>query len=226
MKEVYFDSNVYTHIFNRQYDITTPDIVRLKSNIERRKLKVYLSSVLLEETASAILRNEQEGLGRLRLIYSLARRSKVFTRYQDIIDGSIRSYATGEPLPDFLVPPPFDLRDVLKHQTPKTLVNLRELAQESQQIIETRTNDNIVLYEKLWPQAKEEKTQGQHQTFEEYWNEHSTYVIEKFSNYVGVLNECRERGLQGLLNQTILKTIAVLMLSPGFADSPQPVSIG
>ena len=62
MKEVYFDTNVYSHIRNRHYGITSADIARLKSNIERRKRRIYVSSVLLEETTSAILTAEQEAL--------------------------------------------------------------------------------------------------------------------------------------------------------------------
>jgi len=45
-----------------------------------------MSSVVLDETTSAILSDEKQALNRLELILRIAKRNQVLIRYQDIID--------------------------------------------------------------------------------------------------------------------------------------------
>jgi hypothetical protein len=219
MKTVYFDTNVYTHIRYRYYDITTADVVRLISKIEGFKLRVYVSSVVLDETTSAILSDKKQALDRLELILRIAKRNQVLIRYQDIIDKVVKAYVTGSQVQNFLEPPPFRLKEVLKKPSAHTKTALREIATESQETIEKRKQSNQELYEKIWPLAKEEKTEGKQQTFDDYWNEHSLLVAEKFADLAGVLEECKAKGLEGLLKTTVIKTIAVAMLSQGYSNT-------
>ncbi|PYS36258.1 MAG: hypothetical protein DMF75_01325 [Acidobacteria bacterium] len=65
---VYFDTNVYTHINNRQYGLETAHIAKLVASIKRKKIKVYLGSTVLDETTSGLLSNPTDALSRLRLI--------------------------------------------------------------------------------------------------------------------------------------------------------------
>jgi len=219
MKTVYFDTNVYTHIRYREYDITTADVVRLISKIEGFKLRVYMSSVVLDETTSAILSDEKQALDRLELILRIAKRNQILIRYQDIIDKVVQAYATGTQVQNFLEPPPFRLKEVLKNPSAHTKTALREIATESQERIEKRKQSNQELYEKIWPLAKEEKTEGKQQSFGDYWNEHSLLVGEKFADLAGVLEECKAKGLGGLIETTVIKTIAVAMLSQGYSNT-------
>ncbi len=219
MKTVYFDTNVYTHIRYRHYDITTADVVRLISKIEGFKLRVYVSSVVLDETTSAILSDGKQALERLELILRIAKRNQVLIRYQDIIDKVVQAYATGTQAQGFLEPPPFRLKEVLKKPSVKTKTALREIATESQEAIEKRKQSSRELFEKIWPLAKDEKTEGKQQSFEDYWNEHSPLVGEKFADLAGVLEECKAKGLGGLLETTVIKTTAVGMLSQGYSNT-------
>jgi hypothetical protein len=222
---VYLDTNVYTHIRKRDYGITTGDVVRLKSSVERSKLRIQVSSVVLQETTSAILTAPIEALERLRLIYNIGRTRQVLTRYQSIIDGVIAQFATGSALPSFLEPPPFPLKSILRNQSSKTIAALREIAKESETEIQLRKQTNQEYFEKIWPAVKEEQEQGNQQTFEDFWNVHRLYVADKFADLAGYLPECKNRGSEGLLDLPVIKTMAVGMLSQGYSNFYKKSSI-
>jgi len=110
------------------------------------------------------------------------------------------------------------LRDVLRNQTATTLANLRELAVESQQAIDKRTRESETFFTELWPLVGQEKAKGTHESFEDYWNHHALYLVEKFADVHGLLVECQGKGSLGLLDQTAMKTMAVGILSQGYAN--------
>lgn len=225
MRKVYFDTNVYTHIRKRDYGITTGDVVRLKSQVEKSKLRIYVSSVLLQETTSAILTAPFEALERLRLIYRIGRPNQVLTKYQNIIEGVIKQHATGSPLPSFLEPPPLRLKSILRNQSSTTITTLREIAKETEAETQNQKEANQEHYEKIWPSAKEEKEQGKQQTFEDYWNARSLYVAKRFADLAGYSMECKDKGFEGLLDLTVIKTMAVGMLSQGYSNFYYKTSI-
>ena len=105
MKTVYFDTNVYSHIYKRLYGITDADVEKLIAKIRADKLRVYLSSALLEETTSAILSAEKESISRLRLIHNIAKRKRILRPYQDIIKTVITGYAKDEGSGSFFMSP-------------------------------------------------------------------------------------------------------------------------
>ena len=149
----------------------------------------------------------------------------VFTPYQEIIEGTIKAYVADTRLPSFLVPPPFRLRDVLRNQTAKTIANLRELAVESQQAIDKRTRESEAFFLNLWPLIKQEKAKGTQESFEDYWNHHALYLVEKFADLHGLLAECQAKGSLGLLDHIAMKTMAVGILSQGYANLYEKTTI-
>ncbi len=123
------------------------------------------------------------------------------------------------------MPPPFRLRDVLRNQTAKTIANLRELAVESQQAIDKRTKESEAFFINLRPLVKQEKGKGTHESFEDYWNHHALYLVEKFADLNGLLAECQAKGSLGLLDQKAMKTMAVGVLSQGYANLYEKTTI-
>ena len=102
---------------------------------------------------------------------------------------------------------------------------LREIAKETQEENQKRKKSNEDLFGKIWPLAKEEKAQGSHQTFEDYWKEHSTHVAEQFADLHGLLAECQKEGIEGLLRLTAMRTLTMGMLSQGYANTYEKTTI-
>ena len=88
MKEVYFDTNVYTHVYNRSGGVTDPDVARLFAAIKAYEIRILTSPQVIEETVSAILSSPKEAIGRLRLINKLAERKRMIKPQTDFVQPS------------------------------------------------------------------------------------------------------------------------------------------
>jgi hypothetical protein len=60
MKEHYFDTNVYSHIHSR-VGVTDEQVAKLHAVVRADKIRILTSSVVVEETISALLSAEREG---------------------------------------------------------------------------------------------------------------------------------------------------------------------
>jgi len=220
MKKVYFDTNVYTHIRNRQYDITDADAARFFAKLDSHKVKVYLSGALLEETVSALLSSEQDALSRLKMFHRMTPRKRVLNDYLEILKAIISAYATGGPVGSFFQSGHF-LQGLLKNQSLKTIANLRKIAKESQQQIQQRKESTEQLFDgKIWPLVQRGRDTGApQQSFDDYWDEHYGRILELFAEKSGLLDECRREGMAGLLEFTPMRAITVGILSQGYANT-------
>ena len=225
MKNVYFDTNVYSHIQNLQHGLTKADVAKLFAKLRADKIRVYLSAAVLEETISAILSNEKQAVRELRLIHRIAKRKKILNDYKEILDSIFRSYAKGQSIHSFYQSPPSFLQFVLRDPSEGTLANLRSLAQERQDQIQQRKNTNEQLFAKIWPLVKVEMKQGQQQTWKDYWNEHATHILETFADLSGVLEECKQKGIEPLFDFTPMKALSVGILSQGYANTYEKTAI-
>lgn len=226
MKHVYFDTNIYTHINNLQHGITVADRAKLFKSVRSDKLRIYLSAAVLEETVSGLLSNEKQVIQRLRLIHRIAKRKRLLNEFRPIVDGVIEAYAKDQKVPSFFIAPPPFLKVVLRNQSRETLDGLRELAKESQTQIQARkTSMEKMFAEKIKPLVVEEKKQGPNQSFDNYWKEHSTNVVEIFAKLIGMLPECQKKGIDKLLNQPPIHAITVAILSQGYANTYEKTTI-
>ncbi len=186
MKEIYFDTNVYTHIHNRSGGVTNADVAR----------RILASTQVIEETISAILSSPNEAIGRLRLIHKLAKRKRMIKPHTDFVQ-AVHAYAAGEEVTSPFISPPLVVKKVL---TTPDLEELRDIAIETNAQIQTGHDKLSETYrDKLLPHAKAAKEEGLVPTFEEFWEEMSLSFVEEWSRQAGVLDQCREKGLLGLL---------------------------
>jgi hypothetical protein len=193
---VYFDTNIYTHIYKRQHDITTPDVVRLKAAIRSKRLRVYLSAALIEETVNGLLKDEKEALGRLRLINDLGDKRRMLNEYEPLIESAIRAYITNTPVPSPFLPFDSLLRAVLKNHTWHTIENLKAIARKSiaEKTLHKQKTEQF-FHNRIWPLAYEQQTMGLGHTFDEHWALHSMTVVESITEYHGLRNDAEKRGL-------------------------------
>ena len=85
MKEHYFDTNVYSHIHNR-VNATDEQVANLHAAVRADKIRILTSSVVVEETISALLSAEKEGLARLKFIRKLAKRKRIIKLHPDLLE--------------------------------------------------------------------------------------------------------------------------------------------
>lgn len=77
MKTVYFDTNVYRHIDKLEDDITEAEVRRLKALIRADRVRILLSTQVVEETISAVPSAPKEAVARFKLMHKLAKRKRM-----------------------------------------------------------------------------------------------------------------------------------------------------
>ena len=219
MKEHYFDTNVYSHIHNR-VGATNEQVAKLHAAVRADKIRILTSSVVVEETISALLSAEKEGLARLKLIRKLAKRKRIIKFHPDLLEDDIKSYARGEKLRShFMAPPPRFIQVFVDHGDVHMRI-LRQIAKQTQQQIQTFRNELNEKYNQLLrPLAAQVIRQNQQQSFEDYWNELSIPFAEQLADKADVLADCQARGMNGLLEVRSVKLATLAQLSLGYANT-------
>ncbi|MDQ3816614.1 MAG: hypothetical protein M3247_07925 [Thermoproteota archaeon] len=199
MKEVYFDTNIYTHIYNRKNrdsEITEEDINKLLALKRADKIRILSSVTVLEETIGATLSAPKEAVGRLKLIRKLAKRKRIIQENTGFKE-DIFCYARGEkPHRPFISPPP-EMKEVL---TNPNHFDLNKIAQDTKAKIEKFHKQMSDAYKThIEPLAAPIRKQKLQPSFQEYWGTMRIAYAEELAKQAGVLEQCRERGLEGLL---------------------------
>src|SRR5262249_25722471 len=135
MKEYYFDTNVYSHIHNR-VGVSDDQVAKLHASVRAAKVRILPTSVVVEETISALLSAEKEALARLKLIRKLAKRKRIIKFHPDLLEVDIKSFAKDEKLRGhFMAPPPRFIQVFVDHGDDHMRI-LRQIAKETQQQIQ------------------------------------------------------------------------------------------
>src|ERR1043166_3987510 len=96
--DVYFDTNVYGHIFRRDDGVTDALVTKLEAAVESQALRIFTSFPVIEETNAARLTNLVETNGRFELIRTLTVvKDQIIKRQPEIIDGDMRAYIADQP---------------------------------------------------------------------------------------------------------------------------------
>jgi predicted nucleic acid-binding protein len=109
MKEVHFDSNIYTHIYFRRHKVTDTDVAKLFAAVEADKVRILTSAQVVEETISTILRSEQDTKGLLKLIRKLAKIKRIIKYHYQLLEDDIVAYARNTKAPKPFMAPPYNL---------------------------------------------------------------------------------------------------------------------
>jgi hypothetical protein len=216
MKTVYFDTNVYRHLYKLEDGITKTDIAKLKALLRADKLRILLSTQVVEETISAVPSAANEAFARFKLMHKLAKRKRMIKFHIDFVQ-AVRAYARGEKIQSpYIAPPP----RLIKWLTAPNLEELLKLAGETKAHIQEHHNAMTDIYKnKIAPQAAEEIRQRQRPSFTKYWNDNSITYIRELAGQAGVLKECEERGLDGLFEIRFIKIASTAHLSLAYANT-------
>ena len=194
---VYFDTNVFDHIEQRN-GVTDWECHILERAVKDGKIAVVLSFLNLEETLFLINTQPQKAKARINLILELAS-FRLFIKSQEIVIGDeIRSYALGtpyvSPFSDFEPSMEFVIRNALDPSEKDEIQEVLDEVRQDKEKFKIMLDDGKKI---LQPHAK--KIGASAYKFERYWESNSGWLAESLAEAAGVLDECKRRGIDGLL---------------------------
>jgi len=217
--DVYFDTNIYGHIYRLQNGVTTADVTKLRDAIENGKLRVFTSYPVIEETNTGRLANLNDVNGCLETIRTMAVLDPIIKHHSDLLEDDISAYANNEASPDKFQKPLPGLRDIFWDHTAKNYAALDKAAVETKKMIADFSQGMNDTFNKIRPQAQEIKKQGNQQPFEDYWNEMATPWAEQVADRLGVLDKVKARGVNGLLDVHSFRLLTTAQLSLSYAST-------
>lgn len=217
MIEVYFDTNVYDLLDELvQTQICAP-VNKLKRAIRSDQVRVYTNLLPIEETLGALRNKPAEGRRRLRLIRAVAKRKRMIRRHTEIIINDIRSYAKRERFQSQFMSPYPELKPVFRV---RDLPRLIEIAEENRNHNRAFRDDmRGRFFEFIAPLAQPIIENGEIPLFEEYFEANYRGVLEIIAEKAGHLEDCQERGLEGLLEIRSLNVATRAQVSLTYANT-------
>jgi predicted nucleic acid-binding protein len=217
--DVYFDTNVYGHIYRRDDGVTDEVVKKLDEGIQGKTLRVFNSFPVIEETNAARLSNLDETNGRLELIRTLTVQNEIIKRQPEIIDGDMRAYVQGHEAPSKFQEPYPGLSDIFWDHTAKHYKELEGYARDTNSEVTAFAKDLDDSFSKVVrPMAKEAKESKQQQPFPEYLNEMEEPWLEQLAKKYGMLDECKPKGLRGLLDVHSIRVTTRAQLSLTYSN--------
>jgi hypothetical protein len=211
----YVDTNVFDHLY-KKVRCTSADIADLRKAIYGRDLSIALGIHILEEMLLNRRASPQELVARVKLTLSLASIRRMVKPCDQLIGDDIRSYAAnGAPARPFV-----DVQ--IQNAITQGIAELIESDGEefSEEIAEALADTkrrkgrfvqgmNATLREVL---SSVEKVPADI-FFDDYFRLTAPRIAEVFAERTGVLEACRDRGIEGLLEIRSVRTAIVIALS-------------
>src|SRR6266851_187515 len=199
----YFDTNVFSNLLKREQGMTAQHEMDLRSSISAGRIVIPLSYLTLEETIAA---PDDIRVAQSLLIQKLSSPNRFIRPVSDILAATIRSFARygvdrarvwmrGETLR--LIHS--NLHDVLVGTEPQDVVD-RAVAVKSAQAEKQSFREVLrAIRREILPAIRGLLGAAQSPTFEWFFDEKAVAVAESFADRVGLLDECRSRGIDSLL---------------------------
>lgn len=195
---VYFDTNVFDHIY-KKVEVSKSDLLVLHSAIKGGKISVLLSWENLEEALSALKLDPGLAKAELRLMLDLTDKQRMLKPVDVLVSDDISSYARSK-----VSSPPFIVRSViephlraLRRPGQEDVVELLSVVEATQKQKEGFKAAMEGAKKKILPEAK--KLKGRRPSFNEYWKGLGGKFTESFAERLGVLEACKKQSINGLL---------------------------
>src|SRR5262245_6522924 len=222
---IYFDTNVFSDICRKRNEVTVANELALRDAVTKGKISIVLSILNLEEKLCAFNNEPDLTLAELQFIQDLADWHKIVKPYHQLLADDIYSYASGggasyhfitdadfaSKIRSFFNRSKQDMAEYLGQDT--WLEEIEEQKREYQkgmtEALEKARSD--------WPYLR--KRRGPPPSFHEYWR---GGAAESFAGYLaerlGMLDACRRRGVQGLLEVKSVRVYVGASLSLVYAQ--------
>jgi hypothetical protein len=211
MKTVYFDTNVYDQLYKRQ-GTSDQDEEKLRALVTSRQIRILVSVTVLDEIASSVVSDGAGALERLKLVYELIDHESIVRPNTDL--SYVSDYAGGQSSTAQTVSPPFEFKEWL---TNPGLPVLSRIAEGVKTETEERWKGMCELFDKYYARVAAEGTSDPVPTFDQFWGEWAPACAEAIADRAGFGQECRERGIKGLLELRPALVSAIFDLSTYYA---------
>lgn len=194
IKIVYFDRNVVNSIKN-QCITGDSEYLLLGNAVREGRLLIPISGPLLEETLPILKSSSTwKRVSEQQIMSELFNWEWVVNFHKDLLEDEIKNYAMG-------IPSSFAFRSTTL--TPEQIFNPSgQMRKDFLRIID----ETQELRKKQLSDAKEARRVYQERfgayrgSFDQFWKQIAEFTVERTADRLGVLKECSERGLLGLLN--------------------------
>jgi hypothetical protein len=191
--------------------VTDADYLTLRNAIQNEKIVIPLSLVLLEETLPVLKTTPFKIQAEWQILEGLVYWEMVVNDHVRLLDEDILAYAHGKSLPPRFVTltlPP----DWFFNPPQQRLLELKADIEATRK----QKQDDLANMKEARRQFLKGLKFPSTGTFEEYWDAAAIPLIEKKAEDLGVLEECNERGLDGLLELRSMKLYVTWYLSYTF----------
>jgi hypothetical protein len=168
MIDTYFDTNVYGHIYRRQYRITDSDVEKLENAIRDKRVRVFTSFPVVEETNIARLSSLDDANGRLELIRNICVQDLIIKHHSDLMEDDLEAYGHNKDQPSRFQRPYPRFGQIFWDHTEKFYKQLDGYAKESLDRIRAFSDDMNTRFNRIRPTAEALKRSNQQQAFADY----------------------------------------------------------
>jgi hypothetical protein len=224
----YLDTSAFDHLY-RKVGCTAADIANLRKKIYGRELSILLSIHTLEEILLDQRARPELTVARVKLTLSLGNFRRMVKPCDQLLTDDIRAYAaTGEAARPFI---DADVQNVLSDGIGELIETDGDDRDEDllAALEETRRSKEQFRDAMLRPleSVRQQAESVSCITFEEYFSAGAAAFSERVADRQGVLEQCQQRGIEGLLavRSSRMMTGATLSFAFGWTfegHSPKP----
>jgi hypothetical protein len=221
----YFDMNVFNDLYEKRSGITEQHENALRSAIKAREISIPLNLHIFEETLSRSEPYTNLAKKKFGFILSLVDQHRIAKPVNMLLYDDIHCYAQGQvPTDPFIGDPKVSeiqsnlqsLSYPVAEEVLEQLAGAHEVSKQKEDfemgIIQAR--------QQVLPKSKRPKQPKRRPPrFVHYWRDSEEQILENLAERVGVLDACRRRGLEGMLDIRSVQMYVGFSISYGYAQA-------
>jgi hypothetical protein len=215
---VYFDTNVYDHIY-KKINFSSGDLINLKNAISSGKISVLLSTLNVEETIAFMEYDQSMTIEQVQLIFSLIDKYRVIKPHNELFSEDIESFAN-RGLASGSFDRKYDLYSKMSFLQNPSQEDIDDFISTVNIHIKNQKVDfSLFMKEvkiKIRPEIK--KLKRSQANFIDFFEKVSVLFAESVAEKKGLLEQCRARGIHNLLKVRSIRLYIGYSLSLAFAQ--------
>jgi len=211
----YLDTNVFDHLY-KKIGCSSADIANLRKAVYGRGLSMPISIHVLEELLLDRKATPQELVARVKLTLSIANIRRLVKPCDQLIADDIRSYAAhGQPDRPLVGAQTQNaitqgIAELIESDGEEFSEDIAEALEETRQRQDRFLQGMKILLREI---ASQVETIPANVGFDDFFQRAAPAAAESFAHRAGVLDACRERGIEGLLKIQSLRAVVGIALS-------------
>jgi hypothetical protein len=217
----YLDTNVFDHLY-KKIGCTSADIADLRKAVYGHTLAMPIGIHVLEELLLNRKAAPQELVARVKLTLSIASIRRMVKPCDQLIADDLRSYAaTGQPdrplvgaqIQNAITQ---GIAELIESDGEEFSEEIAEALEDTRRRKERFLQGTNVLLREI---ASQLETVSPNTKFDDYFQRFAISAAERFAHRAGVLDACRDRGLEGLLEIRSVRAAVGVALSIVYGEA-------